>query len=154
MGKMKMRIAVVGAGPIGGNIGGRLAREGEDITLIDVDAEHVQAIRQNGLQVDVPDGSFNVRAPIFFPNELDGKFDLAFVAVRTNYTVTAVNSMVPHLAESGLLVSLQNGINIPILEDAVGVDRSIGAALRLRSVRAAPGHIRTTGYSARWRTIP
>lgn len=144
MEKLKMRIAVVGAGPIGGNIGGRLAREGEDITLIDVDAEHVRAIQKNGLQVDVPDGSFNVRVPTVFPNELEGKFDLALIAVRTNYTASAVDSIVPHLAENGLLVSLQNGINMPILEAAVGVDRTIAAALRLRSVRPAPGHIRTT----------
>jgi len=40
-----MRIVVVGAGPIGGNIGCRLAREDKDVTFVDVDPEHVQAIR-------------------------------------------------------------------------------------------------------------
>jgi 2-dehydropantoate 2-reductase len=139
-----MRIVVVGAGPIGGNIGGRLARQDKDITFIDVDPEHVRAIRNNGLQVDVPDGNFNIPVRILFPNEIEGKFDLAFIAVRTNYTGNAVNSIVPYLAENGLLVSLQNGINLPLLEQAVGPDRAIGAALRLRSVRLAPGHIRTS----------
>jgi 2-dehydropantoate 2-reductase len=66
-----MRIAVVGAGPIGGNIGGRLARQGKDVTFVDVDPDHVQAIRKNGLQVDVPDGNFNIRAPILFPDEIE-----------------------------------------------------------------------------------
>jgi 2-dehydropantoate 2-reductase len=56
-----MRIAVVGAGPIGGNFGARIARQGEDITLIDVDAEHVRAIQKKRLQVDVPGGNFNLR---------------------------------------------------------------------------------------------
>ena len=139
-----MHIIVVGAGPIGGNIGGRLAREGKDITFVDVDPEHVEAIRKNGLQVEVPDGNFNVRAPVVFPNEIDGKCDVAFIAVRANYTQAAVDSIVPYLAERGLLVSLQNGINLPLLEAAVGGDRTIGAALRLRSIRPAPGHIRTT----------
>ena len=88
---------------IGGNIGGRLARQDKDITFIDVDPEHVQAIRNNGLQVDVPDGNFNIRVPILFSNEIEGKFDLAFIAVRTNYTGNAVNSIVPYLAENGLL---------------------------------------------------
>jgi tRNA A37 threonylcarbamoyladenosine dehydratase len=61
MEKLKMRIAVVGAGPIGGNFGARIARQGEDITLIDVDAEHVRAIQKKRLQVDVPGGNFNLR---------------------------------------------------------------------------------------------
>ena len=68
-------------------------------------------------------------SPYFFPNEIDGKFDTAFIAVRTNYTGNAVNSIVPYLAENGLLVSLQNGINFSFLEQAVGPDRAIGAAL-------------------------
>ena len=98
-----MRIVVVGAGPIGGNIGGRLARQDKDITFINVDPDHVQAIRKDGLHVDVPDGNFNIPVRILFPNEIDGKFDIAFIAVRTNYTGNAVNSIVPYLAENGLL---------------------------------------------------
>ena len=85
-----------------------------NVTFIDVDPDHVQAIRKNGLQVDVPDGNFNIPVRILFPNEIDGKFDTAFIAVRTNYTGNAVNSIVPYLAENGLLVSLQNGINLPL----------------------------------------
>jgi 2-dehydropantoate 2-reductase len=98
-----MRIVVVGAGPIGGNIGGRLARQGKDVTFVDVDPYHVQAIRKNGLQVDVPDGNFNIPVRILFPNVIEGKFDIAFIAVHTNYTGNAVNSIVPYLAENGLL---------------------------------------------------
>lgn len=139
-----MRIIVVGAGPIGGNIGGRLARQGKDIMFVDIDPEVVRAVRENGLHVEVPDGAFNVRAPIVFPNEIEGKFDIAFIAVRTNYTRDAVNSVVSHLTDNGLLVSLQNGINPPILEEAVGPDRTLGVALRLRSISPAPGHIQTT----------
>ena len=57
---MSDRIIVIGTGPIGGIIGGRLARAGNDLTFVDVDQEHVTAIRQKGLQVEVPDGPFNV----------------------------------------------------------------------------------------------
>src|SRR5438552_10827502 len=65
--QMSERMIVIGTGPIGGIIGGRLARAGHNITFVDVDKEHVAAIRQNGLQVDVPDGSFNVKIKIVFP---------------------------------------------------------------------------------------
>jgi 2-dehydropantoate 2-reductase len=58
-----MRMIVIGAGPIGRIIGGRLARAGNDMTFVAIDGEHVAAIRHKGLQVDVPDGSFNAKIP-------------------------------------------------------------------------------------------
>lgn len=138
-----MRIIVMGAGPIGGIVGGRLARQGEDVTLADIDAEHVRAIREKGLYVEVPDGPFHVKAPILFPGEIEGKFDLGLIAVRSNYTKDALASVVPRLSPNAILVSLQNGMNPPLLEEAVGPDRAIGAVVRMRSTRPAPGHVRT-----------
>ena len=138
-----MRMIVIGTGPIGGIIGGRLARAGNDVTFVDVDKEHVGAIRQNGLQVDVPDGAFNVKIKIVFPGEIEGKFDIAFIAVRSNYTPDALATAMAHLAGNGILVSLQNGINPPLLEEKVGPDRTIGVAIRMGSMRPAPGRVHT-----------
>lgn len=140
---MSARMIVIGTGPIGGIIGGRLARAGNDMTFVDVDQEHVAAIREAGLQVDVPDGPFNVRIPIVFPHEIEGKFDIGFIAVRSNYTPDALATVMPHLADNGLLVSLQNGINPPLLEEKVGPDRTIGVAIRMGSFRPSPGHVKT-----------
>ncbi|MFQ5930347.1 MAG: ketopantoate reductase family protein, partial [Acidobacteriota bacterium] len=94
-----MRIIVMGAGPIGGIVGGRLARHGNNVTLVDVDVEHVRAIRERGLQVDVPDGSFNVSVTAILPNEIQGKFDIGFIAVRSYITKDVVASLAPHLSE-------------------------------------------------------
>jgi 2-dehydropantoate 2-reductase len=141
---MSTRMIVIGTGPIGGIIGGRLARAGHDIAFVDVDKEHVAAIRDNGLQVDVPDGAFNVRINILYPSEIQGKFDIGFIAVRSNYTPEALATVMPHLSDEGLLVSLQNGINPPLLEEKVGADRTIGVAIRMGSIRPAPGHVRTS----------
>jgi 2-dehydropantoate 2-reductase len=140
---MSARMIVIGTGPIGGIIGGRLARAGNDMTFVDVDQEHVAAIREAGLQVDVPDGPFNARIPIVFPHEIEGKFDIGFIAVRSNYTPDALATVMPHLADNGLLVSLQNGINPPLLEEKVGPDRTIGIAIRMGSFRPSPGHVKT-----------
>ena len=64
---MSERIVVIGAGPIGGIIGGRLARAGANITFVDVDTDHIRAIRESGLHVDVPDGPFDVPIEIVVP---------------------------------------------------------------------------------------
>jgi len=138
-----MRMIVIGTGPIGGIIGGRLARAGHDLTFVDVDQEHIAAIREKGLQVDIPDGSFNVKINIIFPREIQGKFDIGFIAVRSNYTPDALATVMPHLNDDGLLVSLQNGINPPLLEEKIGSNRTIGVAIRMGSTRPAPGHVQT-----------
>ncbi len=138
-----MRMIVIGVGPIGGIIGGRLARAGNDITFVDVDNEHVAAIRENGLQVDVPDGSFNVKVKIVFPDEIQGKYDIGMIAVRSNFTPAALDTVMPHLKEDGLLVSMQNGINPPLLQERVGSDRTVGMAIRMGSRKLAPGHLHT-----------
>ena len=140
---MSNRMIVIGTGPIGGIIGGRLARAGQDITFVDIDKEHVAAIREKGLQVDVPDGPFNVKAKIVFPHEIDGKYDIAFIAVRSNYTPDALNTAVTHLADNGLLVSMQNGINPPLLQEKVGADRTLGMAIRMGCQKVGPGHVQT-----------
>ena len=138
-----MRFIVMGTGPIGGIIGGRLARAGQDVTFVDVDREHVAAIREHGLHVDVPDGAFNVRANIIFPDQIQGTFDTAFIAVRCNYTADTLATALPHLNEDGLVVSMQNGINVPLLEEAVGADRTVGMGIRMGSRRTAPGRVHT-----------
>jgi 2-dehydropantoate 2-reductase len=142
-GSFIMRMIVFGTGPIGGIIGGRLARAGHDMTFVDVDKEHVAAIRERGLQVDVPDGPFNVRIKIVFPEEIQGKYDIAFIAVRSNYTPDTLNIVVPHLAEGSLLVSLQNGLNPPLLEEIVGTDRTVGVAIRMGCQKLGPAHVQT-----------
>ena len=140
---MSNRMIVIGTGPIGGIIGGRLARAGNDMTFVDVDREHVAAIRANGLQVDVPDGPFNVKVNVVFPDEVQGRYDIGLIAVRSNYTPEALNTMLPHLADGGLLVSMQNGINPPLLEQRVGADRTVGMAIRMGCRKVAPGHVQT-----------
>ncbi|MGE5215813.1 MAG: ketopantoate reductase family protein [Chloroflexota bacterium] len=140
---MSHRIIVIGAGPIGGIIGGRLARAGNDMTFVDVDREHVAAIRSHGLQVDVPDGPFNVKVNVVFPNEIQGRYDIGLIAVRSNYTPDALNTALPYLTDDGLLVSMQNGINPPLLEERVGADRTVGMAIRMGCRKVAPGHVQT-----------
>ena len=140
---MSERILVIGAGPIGGIIGGRLAHAGEDMTFVDVDKEHVAAIRAKGLQIDVPDGPFNVKIRIVFPEELQGKYDTALIAVRSNYTPAALATALPHLESDGALVSMQNGINPPLLEEKVGPDRAVGMAIRMGCRKLGPAHVQT-----------
>ena len=57
-----MRIAIVGAGGVGGYFGGLLARAGNDVTFI-ARGEHLEAIRNSGLRIEGVEEQFRVTAP-------------------------------------------------------------------------------------------
>ena len=59
----------------------------------------------------------------------------------SNYTRDALHTFLPHLADDGLLMSMQNGINPPLLQEKVGPDRTVGMAIRMGSKKVAPGHL-------------
>jgi len=143
-----MRSILIGAGQVGGIIGGKLVRAGHDLILCDADAEHVQAIRAAGLNVDLPGDSFTVKPQILFPSEVSGQFDLVMIAVRSEGTQSVLDAMVDHMSGDALVVSLQNGMNLPLVAERVGPDRAVGAVVRMRSIKIAPGHVRTyqNGY--------
>ena len=84
---MRPRIAFVGAGAVGGYVGGHLARLGHDVTLIDPWPEHVETIRARGLELDgvTPEENVTVRLPTMHLTEVQGfakqrPIDIAFVA--------------------------------------------------------------------------
>ena len=58
-----MRIAMIGAGAMGGSFGGQLARSGADILLIDTWRDHVEAINRDGLQLSGALGEHVVQVP-------------------------------------------------------------------------------------------
>jgi 2-dehydropantoate 2-reductase len=141
--KQAMEMILVGAGQVGGIIGSRLMRAGHDLVLCDADCEHVEAIRRQGLRVDLPGDSFTVRPKILFPGEITGQYDLLFIAVRSESTRVVLDAMAGHLTPDATVVSLQNGMNLPLVVERVGAARAIGAVVRMRSIKAGPGHVLT-----------
>ncbi|MFI8873393.1 ketopantoate reductase family protein [Streptomyces sp. NPDC055243] len=80
-----MRYIIIGAGAIGGTVGGRLAESGHDVVLVARGA-HYEAVREGGLRVTTPDGTVAHRLPVVrTPAEL-GELradDVLFLAVKT-----------------------------------------------------------------------
>src|SRR6476659_9397032 len=117
--KMGKRIAVVGVGALGGYVGGWLAHTGEDVTLIDMWPENVEAIRARGLELDgvTPQEKFTVKsAKTMHLTEVQSlakqkPIDIAFVSVKSYDTEWATTLIKPYLAPDGYVVSLQNCVN-------------------------------------------
>jgi 2-dehydropantoate 2-reductase len=149
---MSKRIAIVGAGALGGYVGGTLAHLGHDVTLIDPWPEHVEAIRARGLELDgmTPAERFTVtRAKTLHLTELQAQvknpFDVAMISVKSYDTAWATMLIRPYLAAEGFVVSLQNCLNEEAIAGVVGWGRTVGVIASMISVDLyEPARIRRT----------
>ena len=140
---MPDRILIWGAGAIGGTVGAFLRRAGHDITFVDLEAAHVEAIRDPArrLHITGPVETFAVSAPAFTPDELSGTWDHIFLCVKSQHTELASHALLPHLSRDGYVVSLQNGLCEPIIAKVAGQDRTIGAFINYGADWMGPGEI-------------
>lgn len=106
-----MRFVVVGAGAIGGVVGGRLAQHGHDVVLVGRGA-HGAAIAADGLLIRSPDDEVRVDVPVVSDaRELDlGADDVVLLAVKGQDTRTALES-IAHGPADLPIACLQNGVD-------------------------------------------
>ena len=135
-----MRIAIFGAGAVGGYIGGHLARQGCDVTLIGQWPEHVERVRREGLRIRSIEGEAVVHPPILHLHEVQSlhkrPIDAAFLCVKSYDTDWATAMIAPYLAAAGFVVSLQNGVNEERIAARVGWTRTLGVVLNTIGVNS------------------
>ncbi|MCW5259465.1 ketopantoate reductase family protein [Verminephrobacter eiseniae] len=126
---MNRDILIWGAGAIGGTVGAYLCRAGLDVTFVDIDAQHVAAIRdrKKGLSISGPIDNFTVHADSFLSEELRGQWNRIFLCVKAHHTQQACEELLPYLAPDGFVVSLQNGLCERSIAEIAGRERTIGA---------------------------
>jgi 2-dehydropantoate 2-reductase len=139
-----MKIHIIGSGAIGGMAGAWMHKHGEDVTFVDAWREHVDAMAENGLQIDGILGPhhFDVRA--LHPEELDEPIELAFVATKSHHTDSAIRLIQPLLTPDATVVSLQNGFNAERIADAIGAEHVIGTVPDYTAALVAPGLLEYT----------
>lgn len=138
---MTDRVLIWGAGAIGGTIGAFLHRAGHDVTFVDIVPEHVKQIRREGLRITGPVDSFTATVPAYLPDEVDGTWSHVHLAVKSQHTVEAVEALLPHLAEDGYVLSLQNGLCELDIAERAGRTRTIGAFVNFGADWMGPGEV-------------
>lgn len=146
---MGRKIAIVGAGAVGGYTGAHMVQAGEDVTFIDPWPEHVEHMRKHGLRVthamDVADFSVPVRALHITDAQQLAKekpVDIAFVCMKSYDTAWATMLIRQYLAADGYVVSLQNCMNEETIADIVGWGKMLGCIASSITVNLPePGHI-------------
>ena len=140
-----MRIAVMGAGSVGGYLGGMLARGGHDVSLIARGA-HLAAIRERGLRVARDSEEFTVRcAATGDPGEV-GPVELALLTVKTYQNAVAVPAMAPMVGPDTVVLCLQNGVDSYLTPaGAFGAERVMAGAIYIEAGLDGPGVARQAG---------
>ena len=137
-----MRIAVVGAGGIGGYYGGALARAGHEVHLL-ARGDHLAALKSGGLEVRESGGSFTVAVRASDRPEDLLPADLVIVGVKS-YSVAEVAPAVALLAEKGAIVlPLLNGVEAfeSLAQRGVPRDKMLAGLTVISTARIAPGVI-------------
>jgi len=143
---MGKHIAIIGAGAVGGYVGGHLARAGEDISLVDPWAEHVIQMQNHGLALSGTQGDHLVRVNAMHISEVQSfvrkPIDIAIVCTKSYDTEWSALMIRQYLAPDGYGVSMQNGINEERLASILGWGRTVGCIVSTISVNAfKAGHI-------------
>ena len=138
----KPRIAFVGTGAQGASIGADFALAGHDVTFIEQWPAHVEAIRANGITVNLPSRTINAKVPAFHfcqVAEIKQPFVLIFLIVKAYDTTWVTHMVKPILAKDGFIIGLQNGMTLVDIASIGGPERTIGAVIEIASNMWVPG---------------
>ena len=141
-----MHVVVAGAGGIGGAIAGEVALGGGEVSVIDSWADHVEAIRADGLRLTGPSpaGERTVRLTAWHIDEWPrlAPIDLLVIAAKAFDNRWLVPLLAPQLADDATVISAQNGVNEPLLAELLGPEPVIGAVVLFPAEAVGPGQVR------------
>ncbi|MEO7736088.1 MAG: 2-dehydropantoate 2-reductase [Kofleriaceae bacterium] len=140
------RVAVVGAGGVGGLLAAMIARAGHDVRVLARGAA-LQAIRERGIMVRGPDGEHTVSVTQVADDAAAiGAVEVVLVTVKTWQLAELGPRVVPLIGPRTLVIPLQNGVEASeLLAAALGDDHVLGAVCRVISWIERPGEVRWIG---------
>ena len=135
-----MRHAVLGAGGVGGLVGGALATAGHPVTLLVRPGRRDEYPELLSVESDVL-GSF--QAQVRVAERLDEPFDVVWISVKATVLEEAVDSVPPEKLGSGVVIPLLNGVDhVEQLRERYGIERVVPGAIRVEAEQLGPGRVR------------
>ena len=132
------RYAIYGAGSLGTVLGAYITKNGGKIDLINRNKAHIEALRQNGAVIN---GTVEMTVPVvaLTPDQMEGKYDVILLLTKQLLNKEVVTFLKDHLADDGVIVTLQNGIPEPDIAEIVGSSRTMGCVVEWGAALTAPG---------------
>lgn len=141
-----MKIAVFGAGGVGGIFGAIYAKHGHEVSFI-ARGEHLKAMQANGLQVKSPKGEFSINSVVATedPTQI-GPVDLVIVSVKTWQLPQAREQIAPLVGAQTLILPLLNGVDASeFLSEVYPSSQVLRGLCAVVSYVESPGVIRDVG---------
>lgn len=106
------KIAIAGAGAMGGRIGSQIKEAGYDVTLIDTWEDHVNAINEKGLEIQTENDTYTIDIPAFLPAQVNKTFDLVIILTKSMQSETMLQTLYDNgtINEDTALLSMMNGL--------------------------------------------
>lgn len=146
-----MKIAVLGAGSLGCALGGVLSEHGNEVTLVNHNANFCAVVNANGLTLN--EGGAAGTGRVVFVQAIQDvasqpehsnagviSFDLIIVLVKSKDTEAVMRSALPWVSDHTLVMSLQNGLGHEnIIASIVGKERVLAGKTYCGGLMTAPG---------------
>lgn len=151
---VQKKIAIVGAGANGAGIAADLVQAGLNVTLVEQWPENVEAMRSNGIRVEMPEQVTVTPVTVLHLCEvatLREQFDIVFIVVKAYDTRWVCELIKPSVKENGLVIGLQNGMMVDDIAEIFGKERTLGAVIEIAAAMWNPGVVeRHTPPSGTW----
>jgi len=139
------KIAVVGAGAIGGVTAAFMQQAGYDLEVVCNHADLADRLRRQGIHITGLKGAHRVKVKaVAAIADLGGPFDLVFLATKATECIAAARALIPFLKPDSVVVSLQNGICEHALAEVLGRARVVGCVVGWGASHNAPGELEVT----------
>jgi 2-dehydropantoate 2-reductase len=144
-----VRIAIIGAGGVGGYFGARLQAAGSDVAFVARGA-HLGALRERGLRIESPQGDLHLAHVQATDNPATlGVVDAVLLTVKMYDLDAASRMLMPLIGRDTVVVTLQNGVEaVDIVAGHVGREHVAGGVAYIAAVIAEPGVIRHTSLDS------
>ena len=133
-----MRTAIYGAGSMGTILGAFIERKGEHIDLFNRNVKHVEALREGGARI-TGTVEFTQAVTALTPDQMEGLYDIIFLLTKQQQNTEVVTFLKGHLADDGVIVTLQNGLPEGPIADIVGEGRVLGCTVAWGATMLSPG---------------
>lgn len=134
-----MRAALMGVGSLGTIMGALIAKNGGDITLIDANKAHVEALNEKGATVIGKMQLQGIPVKAITPDQMEGIYDIVILLAKQTYNAVALKQLMPHLGPNSVVCTLQNGIPEESVAAAIGKERTVGGAVGWGATYREPG---------------
>lgn len=107
-----MKIAVAGAGAMGGRVGTQIQKAGYDVTFIDYWQEHIDAVNAHGFEIQTETDTYHVEANMISPDEVKDQYDLIIILTKAMQSVQMLKDLKAHgaITENTSVLTMMNGL--------------------------------------------